>query len=413
MPRDVKVTARGHVVRRRWEGRPDSYLGGRRARLGFDYDAYVPDEIGDLDVPIPPAISARVAEAEISVSRLSTSASAVESSEVLGRQLLRAESVGSSKIEGLAVSHRRLAHALFRPESARSTALSVIGNIGAMVRAIEQGAVNDPFTVRGIVAIHRTLFEGTEFEEHAGAVRQSQNWLGGADWGPHNAEYVPPPEDAVIPLLEDLCRFMNRGDLPPVYQAAIAHAQFETIHPFPDGNGRVGRCLIHAILRRTGMTERFAPPVSVVLAANSRAYVHGLERFRQSDEGLNEWAGSFSSCLNVAAVRAASFADEIASIRSRWIDRAGNPRARSTARRLIDMLPMSPLIDVATVASQLAVSRQAANTAVNQLEEAGVLSATNAGKWGRTFEARDVFSALDNFERDLALPADGTGRSHP
>jgi Fic family protein len=378
--------------------------------LGFDYESFLPDSIAELDVPIPADISAVIGEAEAAVRKLNTSASAVEGSEVLARQLLRAESVGSSKIEGLAISHRRLAHALFRPEGARQNARLVVANVLAMERAIEQGAANDPFTADGIVAIHRTLFEGTESKAYAGVIRDKQNWIGGADWGPHNADYIPPPEDAVRPLLEDLCGFMNRDDLPPAYQAAIAHAQFESIHPFPDGNGRVGRCLIHAILRRRDLTEGFAPPVSVVLAANARTYIYGLRRFGESNEGLNEWAGSFSSSLHTAAVRASDFADDIASLRTAWLERAGSPRARSTARRLIEALPMYPVVDVAFVARDLNVSRQAANAAVSQLERSGVLTAPNTGKWGRAFEARELFSALDRFERDLASPTDGSRR---
>lgn len=410
MEEDVKVRSRGGYVDRRWEGRPDAYGGGRRARLGFDYRAYVPDRIAGLDVPIPADISAVIAEAETAVSQLNTDSRAIDGTEVLARQLLRAESVGSSKIEGLAISHRRLAHALFRLDGAKSNALPVIGNILAMERAIEEGAGRAPFRPNDIVVIHRTLFEDTDYRRYAGVIREEQNWIGGADWGPNNADYIPPPEGMIDDLLEDLCRFMNRDDLPPVYQAALAHAQFETIHPFPDGNGRVGRCLIHAVLRRSGLTARFAPPVSVVLAANSRTYIYGLERFRESDEELNEWAGSFASSLSTASVRAAAFAKEIVDIRSSWIERAGTPRGGSTPRRLIDMLPVHPVVDVAFVAAHLGVSRQAANDAVNRLHEAGILSAPNAGKWGRSFEARELFAALDQFERDLAIPTDGSRR---
>lgn len=96
---------------------------------------------------------------------------------------------------------------------------------------------------------------------------------------------MPPPPERVKELMEDLVAFMNRGDLPPVVQAAIAHAQFEIIHPFADGNGRVGRALIHVVLRRRGLAPRYVPPVSLVLAADARAYVAGLTAFREERPG--------------------------------------------------------------------------------------------------------------------------------
>src|SRR6202023_1686779 len=101
----------------------------------------------------------------------------------------------------------------------------------------------------------------------AGKVRDRQNWIGGASSGPRDAEFIPPPPELVPELLDDLSRFMARDDLPPVAQAAVAHAQFETIHPFADGNGRVGRCLISVVFRRRGLGQRLIPPVSLVLAA--------------------------------------------------------------------------------------------------------------------------------------------------
>ena len=123
-------------------------------------------------------------------------------------------------------------------------------------------------------------------------VRTEQNWIGGRGSSPRDAVFIPPPPDRVPALLHDLIAFVNLDDLPAVAQAAVAHAQFETIHPFGDGNGRAGRCLIHVILRRRGVSPRLTPPISVVLATNAKDYIAGLTDFREGR--ADDWIGGFA-----------------------------------------------------------------------------------------------------------------------
>ena len=141
-----------------------------------------------------------------------------------------------------------------------------------------------------LLDIHRTLLAGTAEERYAGVVRTDQNWIGGRGLSPADATFVPAPEDRVRALLEDLVTFVALDDLPAIAQAAVAHAQFETIHPFGDGNGRAGRCLIHVVLRRRGLTPLFVPPISVVLAATGRRYIAGLVDFREGR--VDDWIGA-------------------------------------------------------------------------------------------------------------------------
>jgi len=155
------------------------------------------------------------------------------------------KSVASSQIEGLRITQRRLAEALFAPDLGDVTARSVINNITAMEAAVNLGSAERPITMMDIQAIHQTLLNTPEDVAIAGVVRTTQNWIGGRTTSPLGAQFIPPPPEEIAPLLDDLCVFINRDDLPAVAQAAITHAQFETIHPFADGNGRVGRCLIH------------------------------------------------------------------------------------------------------------------------------------------------------------------------
>ena len=170
-----------------------------------------------------------------------------------------------------------------------------------------------------------------------GRVREEQNWIGGRLGNQSDAVFVPPPEDLVVPLLEDLIAFIGREDLPGVPQAAIAHAQFETIHPFIDGNGRVGRALVHVILRRRGTATRFVPPLSIVLAARPAAYVEGLTAYREGR--LADWIGSFSEAAGRAAAVSIELADQVLALQGVWRERAGRPRAGSAASRLIALLP--------------------------------------------------------------------------
>ena len=204
-----------------------------------------------------------------------------------------------------------------------------------MEEAVAIADRDGPFGVEDLLAIHATLMAGQE-RAGPGRVREEQNWIGGRLGNPSDAVFVPPPEDLVIALLEDLVAFIGREDLPGVPQAAIAHAQFETIHPFFDGNGRVGRALVHVILRRRGIAARFVPPVSIVLAARPAAYVAGLTAFREGR--LADWIGSFSEAAGRAAAVSIELADEVVALQADWRQRAGKPRAglcREPAHRAV------------------------------------------------------------------------------
>jgi Fic family protein len=242
-------------------------------------------------------------------------------------------------------------------------------------------------------------------------VRTVQNWIGGHSDGPRDAEFVPPPPDQVAGLLDDLCEFAEREDLPAIVQAAIVHAQFETIHPFADGNGRVGRCLIHVVLRRRRLAHRYVPPISLVLGGNARAYIAGLTDYRSG--GVGRWCGLFAAAMRTAAAEARRFAGEIQHLQRRWVERAGHPRSDSAAAKLIPRLPAQPIVDVKTAEQLCNCSNQAARLAVLQLEKAGVLRQVTLGRRNRAWEAAELFDLLNQLERELARPGAGVGRARP
>ena len=258
------------VMKRRWQ----SDLGGsglpRRDRVPCGYEAYVPDPLIGRKIVLDGDVAADVADAEAAIVRLNADARALVGTEALARILLRAEAVASSRIEGLEVGARRLLHAEvirgLKEASSDVTATEVLGNIDAMVYGVDAVEPGGPITVDVLLEVHRRLLAGTRLEEYGGRFREEQNWIGGSSYNPCSAAFVPPPHEYVEELMADLCAFSSTDDLPAVAQAAIAHAQFETIHPFVDGNGRTGRALIHLILRRRGLAVRVLPPVSLVLA---------------------------------------------------------------------------------------------------------------------------------------------------
>jgi Fic family protein len=185
----------------------------------------------------------------------------------LARFLLRAEAVASSKIEGLQVNSRRLARHEAKlaagVQDQDATADAVLGNVKAMNHAVQSVAMAEKIEVKDLLDIHLALMEHSDQPEIAGLIRTKQNWIGGNNFNPCQAAFVPPPPEYVDTLLEDLCTFVNRDDLPGTVQAGLAHAQFETIHPFADGNGRTGRALIQVVLKRRGLTRDFIPPISL------------------------------------------------------------------------------------------------------------------------------------------------------
>jgi Fic family protein len=396
---------------RSWPADP-SAPGGRSERRAFSYRAFVPDPIAPLQIAVPSSVAAAVSTAERAVDALNRDPPRLASLEVLARRLLRAESVASSRIEGLVLSQRRLARAEAEAADTRDeTAKSVLGNVVAMEHAVALGTGAKPLRLKDVLEIHRLLMLATTTPRIAGELRDRQNWIGGNAYNPGRADFVPPPPERMKDLMDDLVAFMNRTDLPPVVQAAIAHAQFETVHPFADGNGRVGRALIHVVLRRRGLAPRYVPPVSLVLAADAEAYVAGLTAFRE--DRAADWILLFAKAIERAAAKASELALRLAELQERWRERAGRPRRHSSAEALIVELPAHPIVTVATAQTFLGRSKQAVNEAIATLADKGVLHAITLAKRNRAWEARDLFDLINDVERELATPTDDDEPSRP
>jgi Fic family protein len=411
------------LVRRRWTRAGSGP--SRRDKRECHYEAYVPDELSGRTFRLDGDVAADVADAESAITRLDAQSAGLVDTESLARLLLRAESVASSRIEGLEVGPRRLlrAEAARRAGEAPSdlTAVEVLGNIDGMAYAIDQISPGGEITKDQLLEVHRRLLEGTRLHDRGGTFRTEQNWIGGSSYNPCNAVFVPPPPELVAELVDDLAAFCNEDMLPTVGQAAIAHAQFETIHPFVDGNGRTGRALIHMILRRRGLASRVLPPVSLVLATWAQDYVDGLTatRYRgpststQAHGGTNLWVGRFAAACTRAAADAWALEIRAREIEDAWRVRIGRVRARSSVDLLLRRLVGSPVLTVTSASQLIGRSFVQTNQAVARLAEVGVLRQVTVGRRNRAFEAPDIIAAFTDLERRLASPTRDTRTSEP
>lgn len=392
-------------IRRHWPAGLPSVSGGRAAREGFYYYAFDGWEIAGADPDLSSQTVQDLVRAEAAIRGLNEEPPRSDTLEALTHHLLRAEAVASSRIEGLELSHRNLAEAAFDPKLASANASSVLGNVRAMQEALRIGSAADRVTADAILKIHDRLFKGTRDEWIGGQFRTSQNWIGHGD-NPHRATFIPVPETEVRRLVDDLCTFIGRDDVSPLIQAAIAHAQFETIHPFADGNGRVGRALVHLILRRRRLAPHYLPPISPVLAANYETYIAGLTAYRGHRD--DEWAGVFARAAGLAAEGARTLGADIERLKTRWTEQAGSPRAGSAAAKLIELLPSHPVFHLRSATEFLGVSDEATRLGIERLARAGVVKELTKRKWGRAWASVGLFALLDGFERKLGRPEGAT-----
>lgn len=412
------------VIRRRWIS--DNSGLSRKDNRGCEYEAYLPDRLADREFTLEGKVAADVTDAETAIARLNLTATSLLDTEALARILLRAESVASSRIEGLEIGARRLLRAEVARDSGDDpsdiTAIEVLGNIDAMVFGISQINVGDPITVELLLEVHRRLLTQTPLEKkYGGKFREQQNWIGGSAYNPCNAAFVPPPPEFVEELIEDLIEFSNQDSLPAVAQAAIAHAQFETIHPFVDGNGRTGRALVHLIFRRRGITSKVLPPVSLILATWAQDYIDGLVATRYlgpatskvASEGINLWIGRFATACKRAVDDASSFEQRTRTIELLWREQLGRVRAKSAVDVLLKILVGAPVVTVSSAAQMIERSFVQTNEAIVRLVEAGILRQITVGRRNRAFEAPEIILAFTDLERQLASLEGSTGANGP
>jgi Fic family protein len=412
-----------------WESSIESGV-PRRERQSGAYTRYVPDALEAHPVTMTSELARLVASAEQSVRSLNSPGGEALAS--ISRFLLRSEAIASSRIEGLAPSPQQVALAeLGTQESVRGVseqARLVANNMTVVRRATTELVEADEITVRHIVDLHAALLP--DQTQHHG-LRIVQNWIGGSTWHPIGAEFVPPAPEAVPGLMEDLVEYLNGAGHAPLVQAALVHAQFETIHPFTDGNGRVGRALIHTVLARRGITSTAVLPVSLVLATLRQQYVDGLTAYRHDADpteaiaidGVRGWIEVFVRAARTAAQQSAELVSRIAELRADWDQRLAEyrveqglraiPRTDSATARLLAMLPEAAVATAGTLTRILNVSYPAATAALEELRGAGVLETRKIERNATAYLATEVLDLITDTERKLASTSFDTRTSDP
>ncbi|HSO68365.1 MAG TPA: Fic family protein [Arachnia sp.] len=413
----------------RWESSVGSGVPKAAQRPGT-YRRYVPDLLDGVGLAISGELSRTVTVVERSIRALN--GPGAEGLAGIARFLLRSEAIASSLIEGIAPSVQQVALAeLGQSETVRgiSEQATLVANNMTVVRAATTAlAEADTLTVDDIVDLHRALLP--DEPRHHG-LRTVQNWIGTSSWNPIAALFVPPAPENVPTLMADLVDYLNGAAHSPLIQAGVIHAQFETIHPFTDGNGRVGRALIHTVLARRGLTSRAVLPISVVLATLSDHYIEGLTSFRHSaptgsaeaSAAANEWLRTFVGAASIAVEQSDVLVRKIDELRESWTERLTahrlamglrpTPRADSAVARLLTSLPEVPVVTATTLARILGISYPAANSALDELRQAGILTTKAIERGTKAYIAREVLDLVTMSERALASTQFDTRVSPP
>jgi Fic family protein len=348
--------------------------------------------IADLDVPV-------VAERDLSRARFEASDLERVADGVLSPLagfLIRMESVASSRIEHVEASPLAYARAIGGLRE-NTSAMSMVAAGAAITRLI--AASGETISLDEILTAHAALMrDDPDVAErpYAGRVRDVQNWIGGSQHSPRNALYVPPPPEDVPALLDDLVAFSNRDDVEPITQAAVAHAQFESIHPFTDGNGRIGRALIGAVLRRRGVTPHTVLPVASALAADTTHYFSLLTAYRAGD--VTPIVTDLALSAETAAREARGTARLFARFVEAWREQA-SPRAGSAADHILPVLLERPVFVVEELVADLRdIPERSVYRGVELLERHHVVEAVTERVRGRAYAAMDVLDEFDDLD---------------
>lgn len=370
--------------RQNWEG--SSEYASRRSRLAArgPFQSAVPPRIARQIMLVDSDLAAELENATADLIRFDALQSVAAP---LSSILLRSESASSSEVENLTASAKQIALAEIQNKPTPNASL-IVDNATAMRAAIsfETGSTTD-----AIIAMHKALLERSR-PDIAGSFRNRPVWIGGLS--PHTATFVGPHHERIPELMNDLEAFIARFDLPRLAQIAIAHAQFETIHPFEDGNGRTGRALVQVLLRRYGIASGSTIPLSAGLLSEVSDYFDALQRYRSGD--VRPILESF--------VRASVRAVELGTGLLQAIGQANSihssmcsDREDSVAKRLIPLLSQHPALDGALVQELLGVSQPAALAGLSRLTTLGILSPANDKKRSRIWVAPRILEALDDF----------------
>lgn len=371
---------------------PSTGFGMRATREGANpttYDASIPPFIAGLTPELDRDVGADAEEAAQELSRFDAELGVRVAG--FGPVLLRSEAASSSQIEHLTASARAIFSAELGAKSGRNAEL-IAANTRSLQAALE---LANEITPGAIADMHRTLMEG-QSRHTPGEYRQEQVWIGTRSDSPIGATFVPPVHVRVRSLVEDLTAFASRWDVPSLVSVAVAHAQFETIHPYTDGNGRTGRALAQSMLRFRGVTRNVAVPVSAGLLADVDGYHEALTAYRAGDPNLI--VKSFADASFRAVRNSRQLIADIDAIREDWSQRL-TVRRDSNAWRLLDVLSARPVLDSATAAAAIGVQQPNVYPPMKALVDAGIVTSKAEHRMGPFWRSDEVLTAIDEFAR--------------
>jgi len=308
--------------------------------------------------------------------------------------LLRSESASSSQIEHLTASAKNIGIAELGGKT-KDNADLIASNIRAMKAALN---ITGNISRKSIVTIHKILLEQSN-ADIAGKVRGEQVWIGGDGYSPHRAVYTPPHHTDVDQYLDDFVAFSNRWDVHPLILAAVSHAQFETIHPFADGNGRTGRALIQIILHNRGIIRKAALPISAGFLGRPREYYAALEAYRDGDYAAI--VHELLSGIDTAVQASGETIERIEGLRERWRNLI-SARKDSVIWKLTDKLLEQPIIDAKYIKAYFRIADTPARNAINKLLEAGIIKPIQDKKRNVMYQAGEVTRIMDHFGDSIA-----------
>lgn len=351
------------------------------------YEAAVPPQIADL-LPTPSTeVAGKAAAAAHELGRFDAEAGSRVAS--FAPVLLRSEAASSSQIENLTASARAIFSAELGAKGGRNAEL-IAANTRAMTTAIELSEQLDP---ESVLEMHRVLMEGQDIHT-PGAWRTEPVWIDTRSDSPIGAEFIAPSHHRVPGLVEDLAAFARRTDLPVLTAVAIAHAQFETIHPFTDGNGRTGRAFAQAMLRHRRLTRNVAVPVSAGLLADVDGYHAALMAYRRGD--IDPIVIAFADASLRAVENSRQLLAELDRIRDGWEERL-KARSDSNAWRLLDVFLRRPVLDAASAAGELGIRTPNVYPPLRKLTETGILKSKREHRLGPFWRSDEVLAAIDSF----------------
>jgi len=347
----------------------------------------VPARIADVLLDLPPSALANAEHASREITRFDAELSGEIAP--FASVLLRSESAASSQIENLTATARAIGEAELAGGKAKRNAAIIVANTAAMTAAV---ALSDTVDADAILAMHRALMAHDRVHT-PGAFRTEPVWIGGGST-PIGATFVGPRHELIPAAIDDLITFVHRVDVPALSQIAVSHAQFETIHPFTDGNGRTGRALVQALLRNKGLTRQVTVPVSAGLLADTAAYFGALTNYRDGDAG--PIVEQFSQATLLAIANGRQLVTELRDIREAW-NGVIFARSDSTVWKVAALLTRRPVVNAALLAQELGIDSTNAHRYLNPLAEAGILIETTSGPRNRVWRSPEVLAALDAF----------------